>query len=73
MLIMAAETECQFDDELFEQYSMGTISSEDLERIEEHLLICETCRQRVAECDIFIEAMRRAAVRERLPRAEQED
>jgi anti-sigma factor RsiW len=47
MLAMAAKSDGHFDEEA--------------EQIEEHLLICEACRRRVAESDKYVAAMRRAA------------
>jgi anti-sigma factor RsiW len=61
MLAMAAKSDGHFDEEAFERYSMGTLSGEEAEQIEEHLLICEACRGRVAESDAYVAAMRRAA------------
>ena len=73
MLVMAAESDCHFDEEASERYAMGTLSDEEAEHIEEHLLICEACRRRVAESDTYVAAMRRAAAklrRDRKRRAE---
>ena len=65
MLAMAAESDCHFDEEASERYSMGTFSDEEAEQIEDHLLVCEACRRRVAESDTYVAAMRRAAARVR--------
>lgn len=46
-----------------ERYSMGDISEEEVSRIEEHLLVCETCQNRVAESDAYVSAMRTAGAR----------
>jgi anti-sigma factor RsiW len=61
MLAMASESDRHFDEEASERYSMGTLSGEEAEQIEEHLLVCEACRRRVAESDAYVAAMRRAA------------
>ncbi|MGA3017273.1 MAG: zf-HC2 domain-containing protein [Bryobacteraceae bacterium] len=66
---MAAESDCHFDEEASERYSMGTLSGEEAEQIEEHLLICEACRRRVAESDTYVAAMRQAAARVRRSKA----
>jgi hypothetical protein len=50
------------DDDL-EQYSLGRLGEEQAAPLEEHLLVCETCRGRVEEFDEFVAAMR-AALRE---------
>jgi predicted anti-sigma-YlaC factor YlaD len=63
MLAMVPESDCHFDEEACEQYSMGTLSDEEVERLEEHLLICEACRLRVAASDTFVAAMGHAAAR----------
>jgi hypothetical protein len=58
-----------------ERYSMGDTSEEEVSRIEEHLLVCETCQNRVTESDGYVSAMRTAATqlrssprRRKLPR-----
>jgi len=61
MLAMAVESDRHFDDEASERYSMGTLSGEEAEQIEQHLLVCEACRRRVAASDTYVAAMRRAA------------
>lgn len=48
------------DDEL-ELYSMGRLSGHDLEVFEEHLLVCASCQDRLAEVDSFVRATRTAA------------
>jgi hypothetical protein len=46
---------------LLERYSLGALDETDLARVEEHLLICETCRDRLQEADVYTAAMRGAA------------
>ena len=65
MFVMAAESDRHFDGEASERYSMGTLSGEEAEQIEEHLLICEACRRLVAESDTYVAAMRHAAAQVR--------
>src|ERR1700674_4352874 len=50
----AAETD-------LEGYSMQTLSREASARVEEHLLICETCRGRLLEADKYVAAVKDAA------------
>ena len=69
MLAMAAESDCHFDEEASERYSMGTLSGEEAEQIEEHLLICEACRRSVSKSDTYVAAMRRAAAQVRRTKA----
>jgi hypothetical protein len=49
------------DAEELEGYSLGHISEKQAGRLEEHLLICATCRQRLEENDSYTSAMRQAA------------
>jgi anti-sigma factor RsiW len=44
-----------------ERYSMGAMPEEEAAPFEEHLLICETCRRRVDDCDEFVAALKSAA------------
>ena len=50
------------EDEI-EKYTMGDISEEDASRFEEHLLICESCQDRVSESDSFVSSMQCASAR----------
>lgn len=56
-----ANIDQHFDEEAAEKYSLGTMSARAKAQIEEHLLICETCRQAVAVADEYAAAMRQAA------------
>ena len=47
-------------DEVLEQYSLVWLSEEETARLEEHLLICADCRQRLEEIDEFVRAIRQA-------------
>jgi hypothetical protein len=44
-----------------ESYSMHALLREECARVEEHLLICETCRGRLVEADDYVAAMKDAA------------
>jgi len=44
-----------------ESYSMSALPDELAERVERHLLICETCRQRLIEAEEYTAAMKGAA------------
>jgi anti-sigma factor RsiW len=70
---MASESDCHFGEEASERYSMGTLSGEEAEQIEEHLLICGACRRRVAASDTYVAAMRHAAARVRRDTARGKD
>jgi predicted anti-sigma-YlaC factor YlaD len=49
------------DDDL-ERYSMRTLPAPEVEILEEHLLICSACRDRLTAVDQYVAAMRAAAV-----------
>jgi hypothetical protein len=48
-------------DELLEQYALGALPDTAAEGIEEHLLICSDCQDRLRQTDDFVQAARRAA------------
>ena len=48
-------------DALLEQYAIGKLDEPDLGFVEEHLLVCEQCRDRLTEQDDFVRATRAAA------------
>jgi len=48
-------------DEILERYAMRSASEEECVPVEEHLLSCEECRQRLVRWDQYIRAMRAAA------------
>lgn len=56
-------------DDSLEAFAMGRLQAEETEQIEDHLLICEVCRRRLAETDEFLKATRIAArrIREEQP------
>jgi len=49
------------DEETLEAYAIGTLRGVPLARLEEHLLICERCQDRLQEVDSFVTAIREAA------------
>src|SRR5260370_25563405 len=49
------------DDDELEQYSMGSLPESTADSLEEHLLLCEPCRQRLDKADSYTDAMRGAA------------
>jgi hypothetical protein len=58
---MAIRDTSHLDDGEVERYSMDQCPSAELERCDEHLLICEPCRRQVEQADVFHRAMRGAA------------
>ena len=53
------------DPEELEQFSLGRMSDEQSERFEEHLLVCEPCRQSLEQTDAYVFAMRAASTESR--------
>ncbi|HWC95735.1 MAG TPA: hypothetical protein VG456_03270 [Candidatus Sulfopaludibacter sp.] len=49
------------DEEEIESYSLQATPEEDVARLEEHLLICPECRERVEASDVFVSSMEAAA------------
>jgi anti-sigma factor RsiW len=50
-------------EEDLERYSIGTLSGPTGEALEEHLLICPACQDRLAEVDAYVQTVRVAASR----------
>jgi hypothetical protein len=48
-------------EEILERYALGRVGAPDLEPIEEHLLVCPHCQERLSEADQYVLAMRNAA------------
>ena len=63
MWVVGAERVIHLDEAQLEAFSMGKLPESELAACEEHLLICESCRQRVEENDIYVRSMRDAAAR----------
>src|SRR6516164_663233 len=57
------EIDHHVDVEDLESYSIGTSSPADSTRIEEHLLVCECCQDRLQETDDYVLAVRRATLK----------
>ena len=62
MLVMAAKGNSHPDPGALESYSLGELSGEHTEDIEQHLLVCEFCRRQVSESEVFARSMQRASV-----------
>ena len=60
-IVTMRETHGHVDAEDLEQYSMGTSSLKTKVFIEEHLLTCEDCQDRLRETDDYLLAMRTAS------------
>ncbi len=46
--------------DMLEAYAMGKTPEADLAGIEEHMLICERCRERLSATEVFLAALRDA-------------
>jgi hypothetical protein len=57
---MPQQKTCRVHDETVERYAMGRLAGTRLARFEEHLLICEGCRQSVEDADLFLAGVRLA-------------
>jgi hypothetical protein len=62
MVFMTPRLNRHVEEDEFERYSMGAATEPESEQIEQHLLVCQACRNRLQEGEIFIQAMRGAAV-----------
>lgn len=51
---------CDFPDDLLENYAMGKLSDQESEPVEEHLLLCSACQERLDDLDDFIRVMKNA-------------
>ena len=58
-----ARKKTHLDDSEIEAYCLGTIPEPELAELEEHLLTCESCQQRVTEVDSYVRSMRGAGTR----------
>ena len=52
-------------EEAAEKYSLGQFSARKVAEIEEHLLVCESCRTAVTAADAYVATMRTAAAKVR--------
>ena len=62
---MAFNSNRHMDEDEIEKYSMGAVSEEESARFDEHLLICEFCRNRVTASDDYVVAIEGAALHSR--------
>ncbi|MGB9606715.1 MAG: anti-sigma factor family protein, partial [Bryobacteraceae bacterium] len=60
---MACQFESHPSEERWEEYALGLLDEDDSAELEEHLLVCPQCQDKLAETDAFIYAMREAARR----------
>lgn len=67
---MGAQPIPHIDLEDLERYSLGDIDEQSAARVEEHLLVCGSCRERLAEHEEYVRAIRDAAAHLRGPARE---
>jgi len=60
---MSTDTENHPDEFQIEGYVRGTMPKAEVLSLEEHLLICEGCRQRLSETEDYVRSMQRASAR----------
>ncbi|MDR3699393.1 MAG: hypothetical protein P4L56_07140 [Candidatus Sulfopaludibacter sp.] len=48
-------------EEEIERYSLAASAEPELSQVEEHLLLCASCRKKVETSDVYVNSMRRAA------------
>lgn len=48
-------------EDVLEEYCLDRLDEREAAPVEEHLLVCETCRQRVTELDVFLKAAKQAS------------
>ena len=60
MVSMIEAKGCKVQDETIERYAMGRLPHNSLARFEEHLLLCESCQDRVTLTDAYVKGMRLA-------------
>src|SRR5437660_12442474 len=58
---MSQEIPCHLEPEDLGRYARHLASEEESARVEEHLLLCEPCREELANVESFVAAMRAAA------------
>jgi anti-sigma factor RsiW len=60
-MMMSPDFCSNFCDDRLDLYALGRLPDVETTEVEEHLLLCETCRDRLSETDRFIAALRYAA------------
>jgi predicted anti-sigma-YlaC factor YlaD len=56
-------------DETLEQYAMRALPRVEIELVEEHMLVCSECRDRLQSMDEYVAAMRAETIRKNEERA----
>ena len=56
-------------EEVLEEYSFGRLHGRDCGEVEEHLMLCEPCRESLAGLETFIQSMKTGILEDRESRA----
>jgi hypothetical protein len=64
MTLVMEDNEHLGEDQL-ERYSIGNLAEPDVAGLEEHVLMCEACQDKLAESDSWVRSVRRDALRRR--------
>jgi anti-sigma factor RsiW len=57
---MAAQCEGHIAEDRLEAYSLGCLPEDELAPLEEHLLVCPACQDRLRAADAFVATIRQA-------------
>ncbi len=60
MQLMLRESDSHVSEDQLERYSAGNLPETAVARVEEHVLICETCQDKLAFADAWVGSVRRA-------------
>jgi hypothetical protein len=60
-ILIVLEPDRHAEEDELERYSLGEVASDECARLEEHLLVCEACRERLAGHDLFTRSFAGAA------------
>jgi uncharacterized CHY-type Zn-finger protein len=63
--MISSQVETHVNDDTLERYAMRPLPSPESERLEEHLLICSACRDRLQFTNEYVAAMKTAAKTQR--------
>ena len=62
-MTLVMERDEHWGEDQLESYSIGNLQERDVVSLEEHVLICETCQDRLAVSDSWVRSIRRAALK----------
>ena len=62
-MTLVIELNRHLGDEQLESYSIGNLAEQDIVRLEEHVLICEACQDKLALSDSWVRSVRRPALK----------